>query len=139
MEQKQITIVVALIKNDKGEVLIDRRNQPDIPEEHNKWEFVGGKVSFGEDPEAAVIREAKEECGLDVKVIRLLPKVINQLWLKHDPQRQILLLTYECLAIGGELKPKEDEVLELKFIDPKDIGNYDCLPNVDTIISLLNT
>ncbi len=139
MKQKQVTIVVALIKNDKGEILIDRRNQPDTPEEHNKWEFVGGKINFGEDPEEALVREVKEECGLDVKVVRLLPKVLNQLWLNQNPQRQIIILTYECLVIGGELKAKADEVLELKFINPKDIGNYDCLPNVNEIIYLLNT
>lgn len=79
MQQKQITIVVALIRNEKKEILIARRNQPDIPEEQNKWEFIGGKINFGEDPEEALVREVKEECGLDVKVVRLLPKVQNQL------------------------------------------------------------
>ncbi|MEK7617788.1 MAG: NUDIX domain-containing protein [Patescibacteria group bacterium] len=137
MEQKQITIVVAVIKNDKGEILIGLRNEPSIPEEHNKWEFVGGKINFGEEPEKALIREVKEESGLDVKVIRLLPKILNQLWLNQNPQRQIIILTYECLVVGGELKPKADEILELKFIDPKDTDNYDCLPNVEKIISLL--
>lgn len=137
MEQKQITIVVALIRNEEGKILIDRRNQPDIPEEHNKWEFIGGKINFGEDPEEALVREVKEESGLDVKIIRLLPKAVNQLWLNQKPQRQIIILTYECAVAGGELKAKEDEISELKFIDPKDIGNYDCLPNVDIILNLL--
>ena len=97
----------------------------------------GRKINFGEEPEKALIREVKEESGLDVKVIRLLPKILNQLWLNQNPQRQIIILTYECLVVGGELKPKADEILELKFIDPKDTDNYDCLPNVEKIISLL--
>ena len=137
MIQHQITIVVALIKNEKGEILIDRRNQPDIPEEHNKWEFIGGKINFGEEPEIALVREVKEESGLDVKIVRLLPKILNQLWVNQNPQRQIIILTYECAVTGGELKPKEDEIQELKFIDPKDASQYDCLPNVQKIIDLL--
>ncbi|MBI3231766.1 MAG: NUDIX domain-containing protein [Candidatus Doudnabacteria bacterium] len=137
--KEQTTIVAALIKNEKGEILIDRRNQPDIPEEHNKWEFIGGKIEFGESPENALIREVKEESGLDVKIVRLLPKILSQLWLNQKPQRQIIILTYECQVIGGEIKAKTDEILELKFVKQEEIKNYDCLPNVDKIIASLNT
>ena len=137
MAQKQITIVAALIKNARGEILIDRRNQPDIPEEHNKWEFVGGTIKFGESPEDALIREVKEESGLEIEIVRLLPGIVNQLWLNQEPQRQIIILTYECAVTGGELRPQTDEILELKFVDPKNIGDYDCLPNVKQTINLL--
>ena len=138
MAQEQTTIVVALIKNRKGEILIDRRNQPDIPEEHNKWEFIGGQIDFWEDPEEALIREVKEESGLDIKIIRLLPKAVNQLWLNQNPQRHIIILTYECEVVGGQLKPKAGEILELKFVPIQKIKNYDCLPNVDKIIEMLD-
>lgn len=38
----------------------------------HKYEFVGGKVERGERGEAALVRECKEELGLDIKVVRLL-------------------------------------------------------------------
>ena len=64
MEKKQLTIVVAIINNAKGEILFAKRNEPETPEIHNMWEFPGGKIEFGEDPEEAVVREVAEETGV---------------------------------------------------------------------------
>jgi len=137
MGNEQITIVVAVIKNEAGQILIAKRNQPDLPEEHNKWEFVGGGIKFGEDPKEALVREVKEESGLDVKIIRLMPKILTQNWENQSPKRHIIILTYECETVGGQLKAGEDEILEIKFINSKDVGKYDCLPNVKKILKLL--
>lgn len=138
MNQKQLTIVVAIIKNNLGQILLAKRNQPDIPEEHEKWEFVGGGIDFGESPEEAVVREAKEECGLNVKVLRLIPKIISHTWENQNPKRQIIILSYECEVVGGDLQIKDKEVSELKFVNVTDVKNYDCLPNVETILNLFN-
>lgn len=137
MGQTQITIAVGLIKNDIGEILIGRRNQPDLRDEHNKWEFPGGGIGMREDPEVALIREVKEETGLDVKIIRLLPKVLTHVWKREAGNDQIIILTYECEIIGGEIKLTEPEIAELKFVAVQDVKNYDCLPNVEKIIDLL--
>jgi len=138
MSASQHTIVVGLITNRKGEILLARRNQPDIPQEHNKWEFVGGGIDFGETPEQALVREVKEESGLDIRIIRLLPKVYIQNWLEQNPQRQIIILSYECEVTGGQLKSGDSEIFELKFVPVEEIKSYDCLPNVDTIVGLLS-
>ena len=129
MKAAQYTIVVGLIKNSKGEILLARRNQPDIKAEHNKWEFPGGGIGIGETPEQALIREIKEETGLKIKIVQLLPKIYSHLW--KGQNRHILIISYLCKVIGGQLgKHHEKEIAELKFIHPKDISKYQTLPQI---------
>lgn len=141
MEQRQITIVVAVIRNEKGEVLLARRNSPEMPKAHNKWEFVGGGIDFGEDPIDALKREVKEEAGVNVEVIKLLPKVISETEiLEEGKQTQVIIISYECKITGGELKAGLDqEIAELKFIPIGEIKNYDTFRNIAETISLLNS
>lgn len=58
-----LVAAVALVDID-GRVLVQRR--PDHKSWPGWWEFPGGKVHDGETPEAAVVRELKEELGLDI-------------------------------------------------------------------------
>ncbi len=75
MDKKQYPIVIALIVNDQNQILIARRNDPELPDAHDKWELVGGKIEYEETPEQAVVREVKEETGLEVEIVSLLPKL----------------------------------------------------------------
>lgn len=105
MEQKVFPIVIALIKNSRGEILLARRNEPEVTYAHNRWEFIGGGIDFGEQSEQAVIREAKEEAGVDIKTIRLLPKILTHVWeLPNGDKHQIIMIPYECEIIGGDIK-----------------------------------
>ena len=67
-----LVVAVALIDPD-GRVLIAKR--PEGKQLAGLWEFPGGKVEPGERPEAALIRELKEELGIDVKEACLAPFV----------------------------------------------------------------
>ena len=55
--------------------------------------FPGGGVDEGETPEQAVVREAREELGMEVRVLRLVAKV----WFRGDPQFFFLVE-----QVGGE-------------------------------------
>lgn len=134
MRRLQKTIVCAIIKNDKGEILIDKRNQPDFPEAHGKWEFPGGRIEFGEEPETAIIREVKEETGLDVTISRLLPKIYSNTWKRSESELQVFVLTYECRVTGGQLGTTDEKISDLKFIIPSDIRNYDTLPGINEFV-----
>jgi mutator protein MutT len=138
MTQKQVAIVVALIRNEKGEILLAKRHEPEKPEIHNKWELLGGGIEHGETAEDAIIREVKEESGLEVKIARLLPKIITS-WqkFKNGTDLQVIIITYECKITGGNLTLDDKEISEFKYVKPEDINNYDCLDNVDTIIAML--
>lgn len=137
MKQYQQVIVVGLIKNELGEILLGLRNQPERPNEHNKWEFPGGGIEFGETPEAALKREVKEEAGLDIRILRLLPKAVSNLWQHKGSKEQVIILAYECKILGGELKSSDAEVSELKFFKINEIDYSKCLPKTDEIISLI--
>ncbi len=140
---KQITIVAALIWNDQGELLIAKRNEshadPLLHQQiHDKWEFVGGGIDFGEAPETAVIREAKEESGLNVAITRLFPKILTDIQTdSQGNQVQIIILTYECTVIGGTLETSDPEIGELKFVKPEEAQHYDGFKNLHQTAEIL--
>jgi len=86
-----------------------------------------------------VVREAKEETGLEIKIVRLLPKIYTNIWIKDEKTDQIIILSYECKAVGGTLGSDDEEIKELKFIKPKDIDYVNSLPKTKEIIELLRS
>ncbi len=101
MNREQLPIVMTLVKKD-NKVLFVKRDMPEIENAHDKWEFPGGKIDFGEDPEKAAEREVLEETGYIVKVKRLLPHVWNNVWQHPDKQRHVILMCYEADLVGGQ-------------------------------------
>lgn len=71
--KKTKLIVLGLITNNKNEILLSQRFDPDIKDAHLKWDLLGGTNEFGESLETTLKREIKEETGLRVKVMNLLP------------------------------------------------------------------
>ena len=138
-DRAQLTIVLAIVKNEQNQVLIARRNDETLPTAHNKWELIGGRLEWDESPEEALVREVKEESGLDVAVTRLLPKVFHNYWTQVDgTQFKVILIPFECKLLGGELHTSgfDHKIGELKFVDFQDIDQYDFLPLDPAIIKL---
>lgn len=138
VKEKQFAVVLGVVVNAKGEILIAKRHQPDIPELHGKLEFPGGGIDFGETPEHAVIREVKEESGLDVEIVRLLPQIYSNIWKREEGIDQAILISYECRVVGGELSTADEEISELKFMKANEIDYSQALPKTKEIIDLLN-
>ena len=86
-------------------VLVRRAIEPG----YGLWVFPGGYVDRGEEITAAAIREAREECGLDVRIDRLL-NVYS--YGGHSP----IIVVYEATALAGELCV-DDESLEVALFD----------------------
>jgi 8-oxo-dGTP diphosphatase len=76
---------------------------------YGKWVFPGGYVDRGETLTAAAIREAREECGLDVR----LDSLVN---VYSYPGRAPVIIVYAATAIGGTLSV-DDECLETAELD----------------------
>lgn len=97
------------------------------------WEFPGGKVEDGEDPEDALRRECREECGIDVVVRDILDVTFHRY-----EQKDVLLLFYDCaLRAGeGEVDPVEDlGVAEHLWCAPSEIRRYDLPPPDERVIA----
>jgi len=68
---KAFTIVKCLVVNERNEVLLLRRSGT-APRRAGEWDFPGGFVDAGEDLTAAVIRETREEAGIEIESPRLV-------------------------------------------------------------------
>ena len=64
MAEQQVVVAGAVVEN--GRLLLAQRAHP--PELAGQWELPGGKVEIGEQPDAALVRELREELGIDVVV-----------------------------------------------------------------------
>ncbi|MDR6979370.1 8-oxo-dGTP diphosphatase [Streptomyces sp. 3330] len=69
MTQRIVVVGAALL--DAGRLLAARRSAP--PEHAGRWELPGGKVEQGEAPEAALVRELREELGVDAETVERVP------------------------------------------------------------------
>lgn len=127
--RKQFIIVKSLVVNKEGAILFVRRKREWHKEAHNKWEFPGGKIEFGENPEEAAKREAKEESGYNVEIDYLLPKLLSTKWVSEERESQQILICYKCRLVGGEKSLADHGVSEIKWFNADDVpSDADCLP-----------
>jgi 8-oxo-dGTP diphosphatase len=96
---REIEVTCAVIASDR-EVLAVRRSET-MPHPL-KWEFPGGKLREGESPEKCIIREIREELGIEIKVERLLPAVHQ----RYDTHA-IKLLPFICSIRKGKITLSE--------------------------------
>lgn len=105
MEKPEPLRVVCAILEHEGKVLVARRG----PAMHmaGYWEFPGGKVEQQESAELALVREIKEELGLEIAVGVPFPSTD---W--DSGQRLIRLLPFVCSLRGGQLQLLEHDAVE---------------------------
>ncbi len=102
------TVDVIIESEGKGIVLVERKNPP------FGWALPGGFVNYGESLEEAAMREAGEETGLQVELLR-------QFHTYSDPKRDPRLHTITTVYIGrAQGKPKASDDAKGVGIFPKD-------------------
>lgn len=97
MDQTIVVVLKGIIIWNKKVLIIQRSSAEEIG--GGTWEFVGGKIDFGEELEEALKREIHEEVGLEVKVDHLL---YASTFFSHE-HRQIIVMTYLCYSDTGEV------------------------------------
>jgi len=113
--------VGAVIVCDGKILLVKRRGEPG----RGKWSVPGGLVELGETVEEAVIREVKEETGLDVAEPELIDVVDN---IVRDEKGEIkwhfIILDFFVKVRGGELRASDDAE-EIRWVPLDEAEKYD--------------
>jgi 8-oxo-dGTP diphosphatase len=119
---RQILFVVAA-------ALVDRDNRVLIAERPagkslaGLWEFPGGKLSPGETPEEALVRELKEELDIDVCLTCLAPFTFAS----HTYETfHLMMPLYLCRNWDGEITPREGQ--RLKWVRASKLTDYPMPP-----------
>jgi 8-oxo-dGTP pyrophosphatase MutT (NUDIX family) len=100
-----IAAVGGIVENEEGRILLVRTKR-------GGWEFPGGQVEVGENLLDALIREIKEESGIDAAVSHLVGIFSNTGMYKwHDGVTEVptkVMFDFVCKSVGGELSVSEE-------------------------------
>ena len=124
-----IVVAAAVIIRD-GRVLLTRRAEGQHLE--GMWEFPGGKLEPGESPEAALVRECREECGIEVEVDEILDVTHHRY-----PDKEVLLLFYRCALGSGEVRNLQ--VADHAWVAPHELDRYPLPPADERIVARIQT
>jgi 8-oxo-dGTP diphosphatase len=109
-----IDVVCALIEDEAGRVLVARR--PEGKHLAGLWEFPGGKLEPGETPEAALVREIREELACEAEVGVALAPVTHAY-----EEIRVRLLPYLARLRDAGAVPEAREHAELRWVTGAEI------------------
>ena len=124
-----LVVAAALIDVD-GRVLIAER--PAGRSMAGLWEFPGGKVGIGESPEAALVRELREELGIEVCETCIAPFTFAS---HAYDSFHLLMPLYLCRRWEGELSPREGQ--RIKWVRAARLADYPMPPADLPLIPML--
>jgi mutator protein MutT len=117
---------------DAGRVVLQRRA------DHNAWGFPGGAIELGESVEDAVVREVREETGLEVRVDGLLG-----VYTKYEQSypngdvAQPMTVFCRCAPVGGYLGTANDETIEARYFPLGDVPELFSAQHQDALADLI--
>jgi 8-oxo-dGTP diphosphatase len=127
---KLLLVVACALVDEDRRVLIAQR--PEGKALAGLWEFPGGKLDPSERPETALIRELKEELGIDVKEACLAPLTFAS---HAYPEFHLLMPLYICRRWEGVLTAREGQAL--KWVRPVKLRDYPMPPADEPLIPAL--
>ena len=108
-------VAAAVVRDGNGRILITQRAKH--AHQGGLWEFPGGKLEAGETPQQALVRELREEVGIEVKTAQPLIKV------RHDyGDRRVLLDVWSVNVFDGEASGCEGQALQ--WIAPQQLSDF---------------
>jgi mutator protein MutT len=115
LELPQKQIGVAVIWNQSGHILIDRRKTSGTM--GGLWEFPGGKIEPGETVAECIVREICEELAIEISVGAQLISI------EHDyPTFRLIAIVHHCQHLSGIPQPIESE--EIRWVNVDELADY---------------
>jgi mutator protein MutT len=114
----------------QGRVLLIRRGKQPL---YGRWVVPGGTVELGETLEEALVRELREETGLEVEPLELLT-VFDRI--ERDGERVLyhyVIVDYLCHRCSGEARAASD-ALEVAWASASDLERYDLPPKALEVV-----
>ena len=133
---KLVLVSAVALFNPKGEVLLATRPKGKMMA--GLWEFPGGKIESGETPEQALVRELREELGIEVALAALYPLTFASFSHEQTAENQafhLLMPLYGCHQWQGEPQPVEGQ--ELRWVPISQLQEYRMPPANDPLAAFL--
>lgn len=117
----------AVLITEGDKIILGRRNkEPNF----GKWILPGGKIEFGETHIQAAIREAKEELGLEIEVIRLAG---NRLYYIIKPDEHRIIVYSIARVLKGDISPSSD-ISDARFFTRDQLKDIEITPVVTQVL-----
>lgn len=107
----------AILLDDQGRACLGKRARSDAA---GQWALIGGKPDGGETAEQAIIREVKEELGIEFR-----PKFFKEVEDKIPQEPRAWRVTFFSGTIEGRLKPDPREVSDIIFVAADNLESLD--------------
>ena len=121
-------IVSGVVIKKDGKYLLVQEKKSHV---YGLWNWPAGQVEAGDTIESNAVKEAKEETGYDVELIR-------KLGIFQDNVNEAAKHVFEAKILGGELKFPEDEILDAKWFSFEEIESMKDKLRSNWIIDAIN-
>lgn len=107
---KAFVVAGVLLRRDGKYLLVQEK----LPKAYGLWNFPAGKVDIGQTIESTAVKEAKEECGYDVGLVRKID-------IFQNTAEEAVKHLFEAEIIGGDLHFPDDEIMDARWFTWEEI------------------
>jgi ADP-ribose pyrophosphatase YjhB (NUDIX family) len=122
-----VPAVSAVVEDNEGRVLLHRRSDNEL------WSIPGGRIEVGESAAAAVVREVREETGIEVvpgRVVGIYSDPRSVVAYDDGEVRQQFSICVACRVTGGATSTVSEESLEVRFMPRYELDRADISPSI---------